>query len=100
MSGCKASCAQIALAHVGFRATIGKDEQSVHDAFDVALGGDAGAGHLATWRRGELPADAAFIDITRLLASVANGEFELSDLIREHGSWSGGSDPISDRATS
>ncbi len=100
MSGCKASCAQIALAHVGFRATMGKDEASVYDAFDVALGGDAGAGRLATWRRGELPADAAFSDITRLLASVANGESELCDLIREHRSWSGGSDPISDRVTS
>nr|MDA8082017.1 hypothetical protein [Actinomycetota bacterium] len=100
MSGCKASCAQIALGHVGLRATMGKDESAVCDAFDVALGGDAGAGRLATWRRGEVPSGAAFDDIARLLTSVANGDLDLADLQGAVGSWSGGSEPVSKAATS
>ncbi len=100
MSGCKASCAQVALAHVGLRATMGKNEESVFDAFDVAMGGDAGAGQLASWRRGELPADAAFADVTRLLTSIANGEVDLSDLAQQQGFWSGGSEPASIEVTS
>lgn len=100
MSGCKASCAQISLAHIGFRATMGKDEKSVFDAFDIALGGDPGERRLAKWRRGELPAEAAFADVTRMLTSVARGEKDLADLVSEEGSWSGGSEPMTATVTS
>ncbi len=93
MSGCKASCAQIGLAHIGLRATMGKDESRIFDAFDIALGGDAGAGNLARWRCGELSADLAFDDITGLVSRVAQGEIKLSDIKTVRESWSGGSDP-------
>jgi ferredoxin-nitrite reductase len=95
MSGCKASCAQIPLAHVGVRATMGKNEATHFDAFDIAVGGDAGAGHLARWVRGEVPAAAAFEGINRLLTSVAVGESDLSNLGGAAEFWSAGTRPIS-----
>ena len=95
MSGCKASCAQVALGHVGLRATMGKDERSAFDAFDVALGGDAGAGRLARWIRGEVPAANAFDAITSLLTKIANGEAEISNLSSESWNWTGGTKPDS-----
>ncbi len=94
MSGCKASCAQVGLAHIGLRGTMGKNESQIFDAFDIALGGDAGAGNLAKWRCGELSADLAFDDITHLVSRIARGEIELSDLKTVSQSWSGGSDPV------
>lgn len=93
LSGCKASCAQIPLAHVGVRATMGKNEANHFDAFDIALGGDAGAGRLARWVRGEVPAEATFDGITRLLTSVAEGESDLSHLAAASEFWSAGTGP-------
>lgn len=87
LSGCKASCAQVGLAHVGLRATMGKDESSFHDAFDVAIGGDPGAGRLAAWARGEVPVDNAFAGIASMLAAVAAGEVGLSDISAHDSSW-------------
>ncbi len=94
MSGCKASCAQVPLAHIGVRATMGKDDNSYYDAFDVAVGGDAGGARLARWARGEVPTDAAFDDIARILTSVAAGDASLSELTAEATSWSGGLSPL------
>ncbi len=89
MSGCKASCAQIPIAHVGIRATMGKDGEDYYDGFDVALGGDAGAPHLARWSRGNVPTHAAFDGITSLLAKVARGELALDDLSETLAPWTG-----------
>jgi hypothetical protein len=72
---------------------MGKDESRIFDAFDIALGGDAGAGNLARWRCGELSTDLAFDDITGLVSRVAQGEIKLSDIKTVRESWSGGSDP-------
>ena len=60
LSGCKASCAQVQAAQVGLRATMGRDERGYRDAFDVALGGDVGAGRLARWAALEVPVDRVF----------------------------------------
>lgn len=57
VSGCKASCAQVQAAHVGLRATMARSEGGYRDAFDVALGGDLGAGRLARWAALEVPVD-------------------------------------------
>ncbi len=70
VSGCKASCAQIQTAHIGLRATMTKDEETYHDAFDVALGGDVGAGRLGGWAALEVPAEAAFDRIAGALATI------------------------------
>ena len=95
MSGCKASCAQIPVAHVGLRATMGNDGKGYHDAFDVAMGGDAGAPRLARWARGEVPVEAAFEGVTGLLTKVAKGELSLDDLSAGLSPWSGvGSAPF------
>ena len=87
MSGCKASCAQIPTAHVGIRGTMGKDGEDYYDAFDIALGGDAGAARLARWARGDVPTDAAFDGIATLLAKVARGELVLDDLPAALSPW-------------
>ncbi len=89
MSGCKASCAQIPTAHIGIRATMGKDGEDYYDGFDVALGGDAGAPRLARWARGDVPTGAAFDGITSLLAKVARGELALDDLSEALAPWTG-----------
>lgn len=80
MSGCKASCAQVPLAHIGLRATMGKNETESFDAFDVALGGDSGAGKLAAWARLEVPSDGVFDAITSYLVGVAQGEASLDSI--------------------
>lgn len=81
MSGCKAGCAQVQLAHVGLRATMGKDDVSIFDAFDVAIGGDAGIGHrLAAWAQDEVPADATFETIAAMLTEVALGRADLDSV--------------------
>ena len=89
MSGCKASCAQIPTAHIGIRATMGKDGEDYYDGFDVALGGDAGAARLARWTRGDVPTDAAVDGITSLLTAVASGELALDDLSETLTPWRG-----------
>lgn len=80
MSGCKASCAQIQIAQIGIRATMGKEKEDYYEAFDLAMGGDAGRARLARWARGEVPTGAAFEGIASLLSSVARGERTLSEL--------------------
>ncbi len=60
VSGCKASCAQVQAAHVGFRATMARTEEGFQEAFDIAVGGDVGAGRLARWAALGVPVDAAF----------------------------------------
>lgn len=80
MSGCKASCAQIPLAHIGLRATMGKTEDGLFDAFDVAVGGDAGAGKLAGWARLAVPADNVFDAVTSALTDVVSGKADLASL--------------------
>ena len=80
LSGCKASCAQVPLAHIGLRATMGKNDEAYFDAFDVALGGDAGAGRLASWAQGEVEATTAFEAIVGLLNGVASGEASLTSI--------------------
>lgn len=65
VSGCKASCAQVQAAHIGLRATMSKDEETYFDAFDMAFGGDVGAGRLGSWERLEVPAGEAFDAVTR-----------------------------------
>lgn len=85
LSGCKASCAQVQAAHIGLRATMGKDDESYKDAFDVALGGDLGAGRLGRWARLEVPAERAFRAIGKTLEAVGTGEFLLDDLSPETG---------------
>ena len=77
MSGCKASCAQIPLAHIGLRATMGKTDTDIFDAFDVAAGGDAGVGKLGRWACLEMPAPQVFDKITSVLNDVAAGRMEL-----------------------
>ena len=83
LSGCKASCAQVALAHIGLRATMGKDGAGYFDAFDVALGGDAGAARLASWAHGGVEAASAFEAIGALLEDVAEGRASLGSITPE-----------------
>ncbi len=71
LSGCKAACAQIHVGHVGLRATLGKDEESYFEAFDVAVGGAPGQGRLARWVALEVPVSEAFRGIARLLETYA-----------------------------
>jgi ferredoxin-nitrite reductase len=83
LSGCKASCAQVQAAHIGLRATMGRDGESYEDAFDVALGGDLSAGRLGRWARLEVPAERAFDAIAGTLAAVGTGELLLDDVAPE-----------------
>ena len=80
MSGCKAGCAQIQAAHIGFRATMTKDEQAYEQALDVALGGDLGASRIGQWVRGEEPVEEAWDSVTEVLRAVCAGELSLDDL--------------------
>ena len=80
MSGCKASCAQVQAAHIGFRATMTKDEESYHQALDVALGGDLGAGRVGQWVRLEDPVDQAYASVSEALSAVCAGDMSLDDL--------------------
>lgn len=80
LSGCKASCAQVPLAHIGLRGTMGKTEAGYFDAFDIALGGDAGAGTLAHWTAGSVPVDRAFAGIASLLAETASKGASLAEI--------------------
>lgn len=73
LAGCKASCAQAQAAHIGLRGTMGKDETAYGDAFDVAVGGDVGAGRLARWEALEVPPDVVFDRLARSLAQVPPG---------------------------
>ncbi len=69
LSGCKASCAQVQAADIGFRATMGKDEDAYHPSVDVAVGG--GPDRLGRWARLEVPLDEAFDGVGRALTAVA-----------------------------
>jgi len=80
MSGCKASCAQVQAAHIGLRATMTKDEDAFEQALDVALGGDLGAGRLASWVRLEEPVEDAFTSVGRTLHAVCAGQLSLDDV--------------------
>ena len=83
MSGCKASCAQVQAAHVGFRATMTKDEEAYEQALDVSLGGDLGAGRLGRWVRLEDPVSDAYDSVTEVLRAVCAGDLSLDDLTPE-----------------
>lgn len=75
LSGCKASCAQPQLAHIGMRSTMGKDEATYHDSFDLTL--DGTNLRLGRWADLEVPAGAAFERTAELLVELArsrNGE--------------------------
>lgn len=83
LSGCKASCGQTHAGHIGLRAAVGKDEAAQHAAFDVALGGDVGAGRLARWVAAEVPVERAFAAVAALLDTAAadpRGPAGLADL--------------------
>lgn len=80
MSGCKASCAQVQAAHIGFRATMTKDEHAFEQALDVALGGDLGEGRLGHWVRLEEPVEEAFASVTETLRAVCAGELSLDEV--------------------
>ncbi len=69
LSGCKASCAQPQLAHLGMRATMGKDEDSYIDSFDLVVGGSNGK--LGSWRELEVPAEEAFARAVALVNRIA-----------------------------
>ncbi len=71
LSGCKASCAQTHAGHVGLRATVARDEAGQYEAFDVALGGDPGAGRLARWVASEVRVEEAFSLVASLLRQAA-----------------------------
>lgn len=77
LSGCKASCAQVQAAHVGFRATMARDEAGYREAFDIAVGGDVGAGRLAAWTALDVPVESAFEWLAAALSeSPADGTDE------------------------
>jgi ferredoxin-nitrite reductase len=80
MSGCKAGCAQIQAAHIGFRATMTKDEEAYEQALDVSLGGDLGASRLGQWVRGEESVEDAWDSVTEALRAICAGEIGLDDL--------------------
>ena len=84
LSGCKASCAQVPLAHIGLRGAMGKTEAGFVDAFDVALGGDAGAGRLAHWTAGSVSVDRAFAGIASLLKETASDRLSLAEIGAGH----------------
>lgn len=69
LSGCKASCAQVQYADVGFRATMGKTEESYRPAVDVALGG--APRELGRWATLEEPVEHAFEGVTKLMLELA-----------------------------
>jgi ferredoxin-nitrite reductase len=71
LSGCKASCAQTHIGHLGLRATMGKDADGYHEAFDVAAGGDLSRGRLASWIAYGVPVDRVFRGISALLEAYA-----------------------------
>lgn len=71
LSGCKAACGQTHAGHVGLRATVGKDETGLGEAFDVTLGGDPGAGRLGRWAALELPVEQAFARVASLAETLA-----------------------------
>jgi ferredoxin-nitrite reductase len=71
LSGCKASCAQTHIGHLGLRATMGKDADGYHEAFDVAAGGDLSRGCLASWIAYGVPVDRVFRGISALLEAYA-----------------------------
>lgn len=68
LSGCKASCGQVQIADIGLRASLAKDEDAYHEAFDVAIGGDLQAGRLAEWLELEVPVQQVYAGVKRLLA--------------------------------
>ncbi len=80
LSGCKASCAQVPLAHIGLRGAMGKTEAGYLDAFDIALGGDGGAGRLAHWTAGSVSVDEAFAGIASLLTETASNRLALAEI--------------------
>ena len=72
LSGCKASCAQVQFADVGFRATMGKTEEAYLPAVDLAMGG--GPRHLAPWTQLEVPVPEAFAEAIRRMKALAEGD--------------------------
>ena len=74
LSGCKASCAQVQAAHIGLRASMAKAEDAYADGFDVALGGDVGAGRLGRWKALEIEAGRAFDAVAEALTRAEGPE--------------------------
>jgi ferredoxin-nitrite reductase len=69
VSGCKASCAQPQIADIGLRATLAKDDDGYHEAFDVCAGGSLPDGHLGQWLALEIPAPRVQRGVESLLAA-------------------------------
>lgn len=70
LSGCKASCAQPQLAHIGMRSTMSKDEDDYHDSFDFVIGGTNLK--LGRWTVGEVPVQDAFEKTAALVSKLAD----------------------------
>lgn len=80
LSGCKASCAQPQLAHIGMRSTMTKDEENYHDSFDLVMGGSNL--QLGRWTELEVPVADTFAKTAALvtrLADASDGEGRISD---------------------
>jgi len=86
LSGCKASCAQVQAAHVGLRATMGKDEAAFRESFDVALGG--GPDRLGRWASLDVAVAESFEGIGELLQAAAASDVDLETITPESsGYW-------------
>ena len=72
VSGCKASCAQTQAGHVGLRGAIARDERGLGEGFDLAIGGDPGAGRLGAWAAAAEPVEDAFAHVSRLVQAFAD----------------------------
>lgn len=72
VSGCKASCAQTQAGHVGLRGAVAPDEHGLREAFDLAIGGDLGAGRLGAWAAEAEPVEDAFAHVSRLVQAFAD----------------------------
>ena len=70
ISGCKASCAQPQLAHIGMRSTMTKDEEDYHDAVDFVLGGTNT--RLGEWTNLEVKIGDAWDRTTTMVNAIAD----------------------------
>lgn len=70
ISGCKASCAQPQLAHIGMRSTMTKDEEDYHDAVDFVLGGTNT--RLGEWTDLEVKIGDAWDRTTAMVNAIAD----------------------------
>ncbi len=72
ISGCKASCAHTQAGHLGLRGAIAHGERGLGEGFDLAVGGDPGAGRLGAWTAAAEPAEEAFAHVARLLQAFGD----------------------------